>query len=69
MNAIHKSCLSMQLCHLLPLPLVRPILKLDVQLLDNKFVNAYHEGGIVLYVSIMEDKGRMHEVTQSIYDE
>ena len=75
MKAIHKSCLTMQLCHFLPLPLVRPLLKLDVQLLDNNFVNGYHESDIVLYVSIMvyvsnmEDKGRMHEITQSIYDE
>ena len=30
---------------------MRPILKIDVQLLKNKFVDAYREGDMILYVS------------------
>ena len=36
---------------------MRPILEVDVQLLENKFVNEYHEGVRVLYSSMMDDKG------------
>ena len=30
---------------------MRPILEIDVQLLENEFVNGYREGDRVLYVS------------------
>lgn len=36
-----KPILSIWLCHLIPLPLVRPIFKVDVQLLKNEFVDDY----------------------------
>lgn len=36
-----------------PLPLVRPILGGDVQLVDNEFVTHYMEGERVLYVSLL----------------
>jgi hypothetical protein len=54
---LSKSCLSISLCRLEPLPLVRPILEFDVQLLENEFLNGYREGDRVLYVSIFNDRG------------
>ena len=44
MKLTKKSCLVAPLCCLLPLTLVRPILKVDVQLLQNEFANGYCEG-------------------------
>jgi hypothetical protein len=46
-----KSRISIPLCHLFLLPLVRLILEVVVQLLENEFVNGYREGDRVLYVS------------------
>ena len=40
------------------LPLVRPILKIDVQLLENEFINEYREGDCVLYVFIVNNCGK-----------
>lgn len=39
MKAVIKSHLNIPFCPLLPLPLVRPILEMDVQLVENKSVN------------------------------
>lgn len=50
------------------LPLVRPISELEVQLLENEFVNGYRDGDKVLYVLIMDDKWRVHEAMHKIYD-
>ena len=50
------------------LPFVRPIFKLvDVQLLENEFVNGYCEGDRVQYVFIMDEKWKEKEVIQSEY--
>lgn len=46
-----KLRISIPLCHLFLLPLLRPILEVDVQLLENEFINGYREGDKVLYVS------------------
>lgn len=47
---ISLRCLS----HLL---LVKPILEVDVELLDNEFVNGCREGDKVLYVSSFDKNG------------
>ena len=44
---LFKFCLSIRICCLEPLPLIRPILEFDVQLLENKFFNGYKEGNRV----------------------
>ena len=43
---------------------VRPILKVDVELLKNKFIYGYREDDRVLYISIMNDTERKKEVSQ-----
>ena len=50
-----KPCISVPICHLVSLPLVRPILEVDVQLLENEFVNGYREDNKILYVSVVDD--------------
>lgn len=41
---------------------------MNVQSLENKFVNGYRQGNKVLCVSTMDDKGRVEPVTQNTYD-
>ena len=56
MKPIHISRLSIPLCRILSLPLVKLILELDVQLFENTFVKGCCEGNKVLYVSIVDNK-------------
>ena len=57
-HSITMSRLCVPLCHLLPLPLplVRLILEVDVELLKNKYVNGYCADDQVLYVFIVDKK-------------
>lgn len=64
MKSISKSRLSISLCKLIPLLLVRSILEVDVQLLKNEFVNGYREGNKVLYISLYDNNG----VLKNIYN-
>ena len=59
-----KSRSSIPICCLETLPLVRPILEFDVQLLENKIFNGYREGDRVLYVSIVNNRGKSLYVTE-----
>ena len=61
---LSKFCLFVPICRLESLPLVRPILEFDVQLLENEFLNVYREGDRVLYVSIVNDRGESLCVTE-----
>ena len=61
---LSKSRLSILLCRLEPLPLVRPTLDFDVQLLENEFLNGYRGGDRVLYVFILNNRGEGLCVTE-----
>jgi len=61
--------LFIPLCHLKPLPLVRPILEIDVIKLENKFVNGYSEGDRVLCGLVFDSEGKMEDVTSLIIEE
>lgn len=56
---------SIPICCLNPLQLVGPVLKVDVQSLENEFVNEYREGNMVLYVFIEDDKGRVEPTIEN----
>ena len=58
-----KSRFCVPLCRLVVLPLVRPILEGDVQLLETEFFNGYREGDRVLYVSFTKNDGSSLDVT------
>ena len=58
-----KSRLFVPLYRFVFLPLVRPILEGDVQLLEAEFSNTYREGHRVLYVSIAKNDGFCLDVT------
>ena len=57
--SIHIYCLE-------PLPLVRPILEIDIQLLENEFVSWYREGDRVLYVPVMNNLRVSSMVTEEM---
>ena len=58
-----KSRFCVPLCRLVVLPLVRPILEGDVQLLETEFSNGYREGDCVLYVSVTINDGYFLDIT------
>lgn len=58
-----KLRLFVSLCRLVVLPLGRPILEGDVQLLETEFSNGYREGNRDLYVSIAKNDGFFLDVT------
>jgi hypothetical protein len=62
MKPFSKSRVSIPLCQLISLPIVRPILAIDVQLLENEFVNGYKEGDRVLYVSSYDKDGNTMDI-------
>ena len=63
-----KSRLSIPLCWLRTLLLVRSINEVDVQRLENEFVSGYRDGDRVLYVAIYNDKAEILDVTSDLYD-
>ena len=62
MKPFSKSRFLIPLCWLIPLHVVRPILEIDVQLLENEFVNGYREGDRVLYVSPYDKDGNTIDI-------
>lgn len=54
-----KLCLSIPIYSFVSMPLIHPILEVDVQLLGNEFVNGCRECDRVLYVSIEDNHGRI----------
>lgn len=63
-----KYRLSVPLCYLKCLPLVKPVLEADVKLFKIGFVNDYREGDKVLYVSIVDNLGKVEDVTTKTYE-
>jgi hypothetical protein len=51
MRPLAKSRFSIPLCRLRCLPLVRPIIEVDVSRLENEFVMGYRDGDRAMYVS------------------
>ena len=46
---VNKSRINISLCHMQPLPMVRQIIDVEVELLDMEFVDDYCKGDGVLY--------------------
>ena len=61
-----KSRISIPICRLVSLVVVRLVLEVDVQLLESEFINGYIEGERVLYVSIYDKKGNQSELNVEI---
>lgn len=61
-----KATFRIPLCRMQALPIVRPIIEADVQMLEQEFVNGYRDGDRVLFVGLHNDKNEVVEVTQEI---
>ena len=68
MKPVSKSRLNIATYCMPALPLMHPILQVNVQKLENKFVCGYHEGDQVLYFSFYDNHNHTLEVTNAIKD-
>ncbi len=59
-----RSRLSIPLCRMISLPQVRPLNEVEVQRLENEFINGYREGDRVLFVSPYNDLEQSQDVTE-----
>ena len=53
---LRKSRISILICRLVSLAVVRHVFEVDVHLLESEFINDYRGGDRVLYVSIYDQK-------------
>ena len=68
MKLKEKLRLKIPLCRLRALPLVHPINEVDVQHLENEFVNGYQDGDCVLYVALYNNHKDSLAVSDDIKD-
>ena len=47
------------------MPMVRPTLSSDLAKLEEEFVHGYREGASVFYVTVTDEEGKTHEVTEA----
>jgi hypothetical protein len=50
---------------MLAMPMVRPTLTSDLAKLEQEFVHGYREGASVFYVTVTNEEGKSHEVTEA----
>ena len=63
---ISVSRFSIPLCRLVAMPLVRPTLQSDLDMLEQEFVHGYRDGAAVFYVTLTDEHGSTHEVTSAV---
>jgi hypothetical protein len=68
MKPLHKSHFFIRLCRLRCLPLVRPIIEVDVSRLENEFIMGYRDGDRALYVSRYNNPNEVLYVTDDIHN-
>ena len=62
---LSSSRFNIPLCRMLAMPMVRPTLPSDLAKLEQEFVHGYREGSSVFYVTITNEEGGTHEVTEA----
>ena len=62
---LSSSRFPIPLCRMLAMPMVRPTLPSDLAKLEQEFVHGYREGASVFYVTITNEEGKTHEVTEA----
>ena len=65
---VHPLCSSrfnIPLCRMVAMPMVRPTLSTDLAKLEQEFVHGYREGSSVFYVTLTDEDGNVHEVTDA----
>jgi hypothetical protein len=66
MRPLAKSRFSIPLCRLRCLPLVRPIIEVDVSRLENEFVMGYRDGDRAMYISPYNNVDEVLPVSEDI---
>jgi hypothetical protein len=61
----NSSRFNIPLCRMLAMPMVRPTLSSDLSKLEQEFVHGYRDGASVFYVSLTDEEGKTHEVTEA----
>jgi len=56
LTSTDSSRMRILLCRLVPMPMVRPTLACDLNLLENQFSGGYEEGAHVFYVSVTDEE-------------
>lgn len=59
------SRMSIPLCRMIPMPIVRPTLDCDITMLEQQFVHGYEEGARVFYVSTSDEEGNSSTFTEA----
>ena len=62
---LSSSRFNIPLCRMLAMPMVRPTLSSDLSKLEQEFVHGYRDGASVFYVSLTDEDGRTHEVSEA----
>ena len=62
---LSSSRFPIPLCRMLAMPMVRPTLPSDLAKLEQEFVHGYREGASVFYVTITDEEGKTHEITEA----
>ena len=62
---LSSSRFNIPLCRMLAMPMVRPTLPTDLAKLEQEFVHGFREGSSVFYVTITDEEGGTHEVTEA----
>jgi hypothetical protein len=62
---LSSSRFNIPLCRMLAMPMVRPTLSSDLSKLEYEFVHGYRNGASVFYVSLTDEDGRTHEVSEA----
>jgi hypothetical protein len=55
-------CMPIPMCRLVAMPIVRPILSIDLALLEDDFVDGYWEGVAMFYLSMTNEGGLVDKV-------
>jgi hypothetical protein len=62
---LSSSRFNIPLCRMLAMPMIRPTLSNDLGKLEQEFVHGYGDGASVFYVSLTDEEGRTHEVSEA----
>ena len=62
---LSSSRFNIPLCRMLAMPMVRPTLSSDLGKLEQEFVHGYRDGASVFYVSLTDEEGRTHQVSEA----
>ena len=64
MKPAHLFRLQIPLCHMVPMPMMKPTLSCDLHFLEHEFSKGYRDGAAVFYVTTMDEAGESSLFTE-----